>query len=65
VPREDYGKLNVDAGFSYDSETGSLGAIIRNDRGYFLAASNCDIPFVSDPATAEAQGLRDGLLLAG
>jgi hypothetical protein len=64
-PREDYVKLNVDARFSYDLGIGSTGAIIRNDRGYFLAASTCDIPFVSNPATSEAQGLRDGLLLAG
>jgi hypothetical protein len=36
---EYYVKLNVDAGFSVDSGTGSSGAIIRDERGFFLAAS--------------------------
>jgi hypothetical protein len=30
-PREDFVKLNVDAGFLLDSGTGSTGAIIRDD----------------------------------
>ena len=58
-------KLNVDAGFNYETGTGRTGAILRCERGFFLATSNCGIPFVSDPSTAEAQALRDGLLLAG
>jgi ribonuclease HI len=58
-------KLNVDAGFNVDSGTGSLGAVLRDQRGFFLAASSSDKPFVSDAATAEARALRDGLLLAG
>ena len=64
-PRDGYVKLNVDAGFNYDTGTGGTGAVLRNDRGFFLAASNYGIAFVSDPATAEAQTLRDGLLLTG
>jgi hypothetical protein len=35
------------------------------DRGFFLAASYCGIPFVSDASTAEAQALRGGLIMAG
>ena len=58
-------KLNVDAGFNVDLGTGSTGAVIRDDRGHFLSASCRGIPFVSDPATAEAHALRDGLILAG
>ncbi|KAK1648056.1 hypothetical protein QYE76_065861 [Lolium multiflorum] len=63
-PKEDFVKLNVDAGFCEDSGTGSTGAILRDDRGAFLAASSSGIPFISDPASAEARALRDGLLLA-
>lgn len=59
-PREDFVKLNVDAGFCADSGSGSTGAIIRDDRGFFVASSCCGIPFVSDPSTAEAHALRDG-----
>jgi hypothetical protein len=34
-PREDFGKLNVDAGFDADSGTGSTGATSRDDRSQF------------------------------
>jgi hypothetical protein len=40
-PREDYVKLNVDAGFCADSGSGSTRAIIRDDTGRFIAASCC------------------------
>jgi hypothetical protein len=63
--REDFVKLNVDAGFNIDSGTGSTGAILRDDRGHFLGASCGNLPFVSDAATAEVSALREGLLLAG
>ena len=55
----------MDAGFNIDHGTGSTGAIIRDDRGMFVAASCCGIPYVSDPSSAEARALRDGLILAG
>ena len=64
-PKENFVKLNVDAAFSFDTGTGGTGAILRDDRGLFLAASNYGVPFAVDPATTEAQALRDGLLLAG
>jgi ribonuclease HI len=64
-PRENFVKLNVDAGFCADTGSGSTGAIIRDDKGGFLATSCCGIPFISDPSTAEARALRDGLILAG
>ena len=38
--------------------------MLRDEAGFFVAASCSDIPFVEDAATAEARGLRDGLLLA-
>lgn len=39
-----------------DSGTGGTGAILRDDTGFFVAASCSDIPFVEDAATAEARG---------
>lgn len=41
--REDIFKLNVDVGFSVESGTGSTGAIIRDERWFFIAASSCGI----------------------
>jgi hypothetical protein len=39
-PRTDYVKLNVDAGFDHDSLEGSVGAVIRDHNGKFIAAAN-------------------------
>ena len=64
-PRTDFVKLNVDAGFIADAGKGSTGAVIKDENGYFLAGCCRGLPFVSDPATAEAYALRDGLILAG
>ncbi|KAE8811226.1 hypothetical protein D1007_11975 [Hordeum vulgare] len=57
-------KLNVDASFSEDSETGSTGAVLRSNKGVFIVGSCSDIPFAEDASSAEARALRDGLLLA-
>jgi hypothetical protein len=58
-------KLNVDASFLVETCTGGATcAVIWDDRGLFVACSNCGIPSISDAATAEARALRDGLLLA-
>lgn len=57
-------KLNVDACFNTDAGTGSSGALVRDDKGTFMAALCSDIPFAEDAGSAEARGLRDGLLLA-
>jgi ribonuclease HI len=63
--QEDFVKLNVDAGFNIDSGTCSTGAILRDDRGHFLAASCGNLLFVFNVATAEVSALKEGLLLAG
>jgi hypothetical protein len=42
--KEKFVNLNVDAGFDLDSGTGSTCSIIRDDRGYFIAASFRGIP---------------------
>ncbi|KAE8776165.1 hypothetical protein D1007_51201 [Hordeum vulgare] len=57
-------KLNVDAGFSEDSGTGSTGAVLRSDKGVFIVGSCSAISFAEDVSSAEARALRDGLLLA-
>ena len=54
----------MDATFNHDSGTGGTCAILRDNSGVFVAASCSDISFVEDATTAEARGLRDGLLLA-
>ena len=64
-PKEGYTKLNIDAAFDADSYTGATGAVIHDDRGMFIAGSNCGIPSVEDAAMAEARALLDGLILAG
>ena len=57
-------KLNVDADFSADSGIGSTSAVLRSNKGVFIAGSCSDIPFAEDASSAEARALRDGLLLA-
>ncbi|KAE8815525.1 retrotransposon expressed [Hordeum vulgare] len=57
-------KLNVDACFNIDSGIGSSGIVIRDDKGTFMAALCTDISFADDAGSAEARGLRDGLILA-
>ena len=55
----------MDVSFSLVEEVGAIGAVLRDDRGYFIAGSNCGLPHVPDASMAEARALRDGLLLAG
>ncbi|KAE8772036.1 reverse transcriptase [Hordeum vulgare] len=47
-----------------DSGTGSTGAVLRSNKGVFIAGSCSDISFAEDASSAEARALRDGLLLA-
>lgn len=58
-------KLNVDAAFFPDEGVGATAAaIVRDDRGNFLAAQCKCIPFAADVITTEAMAMRDGLALA-
>ncbi|PNT74375.1 hypothetical protein BRADI_1g13505v3 [Brachypodium distachyon] len=61
--KEDFVKLNVDAAYDVDTRGGGTCAIIREDRGFFVAAAKCQFQFVEDAATAEAIALQDGLAL--
>jgi hypothetical protein len=45
-PKEDYVKLNVDASFDADEDSGATGMILRDDHGFFIAGENCTILFV-------------------
>lgn len=64
-PPQNYVKLNADAGFDDDDESGATGAIRPDDHGDFISARNCVIPYIDSAAMAEARALRDGLVLAG
>ena len=63
-PMEGCVKLNVDAAFHAETLNGAVGAVLRDDRGGFIAASNGKLEHVADAATTEAFALRHGLLLA-
>jgi ribonuclease HI len=63
-PPEGEVKVNVDAAYSFDEGRGSAGAIIRDYKGNFIAASTKNLPFVADPMMAEAYAVQEGLLLA-
>jgi ribonuclease HI len=55
--------LNVDAYFHSAVCAGSTGAVIRDYKGCFLAASTTLIPHVATASMAEALAMRDGLEL--
>jgi len=57
-------KLNVDSGFDRDLLEGSVGAIIRDYNGKFIAAANERVDICYDSFTAEALAVRFGLNLA-
>ena len=64
-PPEEFVKINVDASFDIDSGSGGTGAIIRDHFGGFISGGRWSVQHVDEAATAEAHGLRNGLLLAG
>ncbi|KAE8786703.1 hypothetical protein D1007_39394 [Hordeum vulgare] len=63
-PPKGYVKLNVDAGFDQDLLQGSVGAIIRDQNGQFIAAVNERIDICYDSHTAEALAVRKNFFLA-
>jgi ribonuclease HI len=63
-PRAGFLKLNVDASFSAESHSGATGAIIRDGRGDFIAASSTFLPHVGSAQMAEAIAMLQGLRLA-
>lgn len=63
-PPKGYVKLNVDAGFDQDLLQGSVGAIVRDQNGQFIAATNEKIEISYDLNMAEALAVRFGMNLA-
>src|SRR4051812_7627674 len=57
-------KLNVDAGFDHDLLRGTVGAVLRDHNGKFVACANEKIEICYDSFTAEAMAVRFGLNLA-
>ncbi|KAM3191940.1 hypothetical protein ACQJBY_069278 [Aegilops geniculata] len=57
-------KLNVDASFDHDWLSGTAGAVLRDDKGRFIAGGNWKFDWCADVLTAEILALRFGLLLA-
>jgi ribonuclease HI len=63
-PAEGFQMINVDASCDAVAGVGSIGAVIRDATGGFIAASYSYIPHVVDATMAEVFAQRDGLLLA-
>jgi ribonuclease HI len=57
-------KINVDGSFHSDSHAGSIGAVVRDYKGEFIADSTVFLPHVLSPAVAEDMAMREGLSLA-
>jgi ribonuclease HI len=57
-------KLNVDTSFDHDMLRGTMGAVLRDDKGRFIAGGNGKIDYCTDILMAEALALRFGLTLA-
>ena len=57
-------KLNVDGSYFADTNTGSVGAILRDFEGSFIAASCLLLPHIRSAGMDEATTMREGLALA-
>ena len=57
-------KLNIDASFEYEGSTASIGAILRDDVGDFIAAEVFYMGKTIDTYTSEAMAMKKGLQLA-
>jgi ribonuclease HI len=60
-PGSGFYKLNTDASY-HDNGEGSVGMVLRNDRGEALAGYGCPISNVISAAVAEAQAVQKGLV---
>ena len=60
-PPRGFVKLNVDASFDHDLLRCSMGTILRDDKGRFIAGGNQKIDFCADVLMAEALALKCGL----
>ena len=63
-PETRFVKLNVDASYHSDEGSGATTAVIRDERGRFIAAQCKYIHYAADAVTTEAMAMCDGLNLA-
>lgn len=63
-PPTGFVKLNVDASFDHDLLRGTIGAVLRDDKGRFIGGGNGKIDWCADVLMAEALALKFGLSLA-
>lgn len=63
-PEPKFTKLNVDAAYFPDVGGGATAAVLRDEKGTFLAAQCNYIPYAADVVSTEAIAMRDGLSLA-
>lgn len=63
-PEARFIKVNVDASYHEEEGSGATAAIIRDEKGRFIAAQCKFIRFAADAVTTEAMAMRDGLNLA-
>ena len=64
LPGPGFIKLNVDASFHVDIGAGATTAVLRDNRGNFIAAQCLYIARGVDVVTMEATAMRDGFILA-
>ncbi|EMS53087.1 Cytochrome P450 86B1 [Triticum urartu] len=63
-PPRGFVKLNVDASFDLDLLKGTMGAVLRDDKGRFIAGGNGKTDYCADVIMAEALAVKFGLNLA-
>ena len=63
-PPSGFVKLNVDASFDHDLLRGTIGAVVRDDKGRFIGGGNGKIDWCVDVLMAEVLVLKFGLSLA-
>ena len=64
VPPSGFFKINVDGAASDDGRPSSIGVVIRDCRGFLIAASNKILPAPFSAEITEAMALQEGVLLA-
>jgi ribonuclease HI len=63
-PDPKFVKLNVDASYHSDDGMGATAAVLRDEKGVFIAAQCRFYHHAADAMTMEALAMRDGLILA-
>jgi ribonuclease HI len=63
-PEVRHTKVHIDDSYHVDLHAGSLGAVIRDHNGKFIAASTLYLLHVASAAATEAMAMREGLALA-